>query len=83
MHVDVIIDRDDRIVNLCEIKFSRELYTVTGDYSRTIMYRISRIEEMIGKKCSIMSVIITTYGLKKNEYSYRFQKVVTMEDLFT
>ena len=83
MQVDLIIDRDDRIVNLCEIKFSRELYTVTGDYSRTIMYRISRIEEMIGKKCSIMSVIITTYGLKKNEYSYRFQKVVTMEDLFT
>lgn len=31
---------------------------------------------------SVSTVLITTYGLKRNEYSSRFQKVITLEDLF-
>lgn len=43
---------------------------------------IDRTSEMFKHKRGIASVLITTYGLKKNEYSSRFQKVLTLEDLF-
>lgn len=38
--------------------------------------------EITKHKKPVISVLITTYGLHRNEYSGRFQKVVTMEDLF-
>ena len=36
----------------------------------------------ISPKMSIYSTLITTYGLKKNEYSSAFIKTITFEDLF-
>jgi flavorubredoxin len=38
--------------------------------------------QIIGNKKTVMSVLVTTYGLKRNEYASRFDRVVTMEDLF-
>lgn len=82
MQIDMLIDRADRVVNVCEIKFCNNEYHVTSEYARKISNRIDRISEMLNHKRSIASVLITTYGLKKNEYSSRFQKVITLEDLF-
>lgn len=82
MQIDMLIDRADRVVNVCEIKFCNDEYHVTSEYARKISNRMDRISEMFNHKRSISSVLITTYGLKKNEYSSRFQKVVTLEDLF-
>lgn len=82
MQIDLLIDRADRVVNVCEIKFCNDNYIVTSAYARKITNRIDRISEMFKHKRSIASVLITTYGLKKNEYSSRFQKVLTLKDLF-
>jgi hypothetical protein len=43
---------------------------------------MNKVQEIIGDKKTVMSVLLTTYGLKRNEYASRFDKVVTMEDLF-
>lgn len=69
-------------MNICEIKFSRNEYSVNGSYARIIDERIEKTSENIGGKGNIISVLITTYGIKHNEYSGRFPKVITMEDLF-
>ena len=82
MQIELIIDRDDRVINVCEIKFSRREYSVTGGYARKIEERIDKVREHFQVKGSIISVLITTYGLKSNEFSGRFPKVITMEDLF-
>ena len=82
MQVDLLIDRADRVVDVCEIKFCNDEFSLNSSYSRKIMSRVERTAELFGNKRSVVSVLITTYGLKKNEYSSRFQKVVTMEDLF-
>ena len=82
MQIDLIIDRDDRVINVCEIKFSRREYTVTGGYARKIEERIEKVREFTNGRGSIISVLVTTYGLKNNEFSGRFPKVITMEDLF-
>lgn len=82
MQIDLIIDREDRVINICEIKFCRGDFVVNGKYARRIQDRISATEEFTKHKRTIVSVLITTYGIKHNEYSSRFQKIITMDDLF-
>ncbi len=82
MQIDLLIDRDDRKLCLCEMKFKQDLFSVTGDYAQTIQSRISRTMEITEGTKPIISVLITTYGLQRNEYSGRFQRVITMKDLF-
>lgn len=83
MQIDLIIDRADRVINVCEIKFCNDEFSVSSSYSRIIMNRIDNIIKLFKNRRSVTSVLITTYGLKKNEYASRFQKVITLEDLFT
>ena len=80
--IDLIINRDDRFICLCEMKFTRGDFEVTKSYNKTLLERMERIQEIVGEKKTVMSVLITTYGLKRNEYASRFDRTVTMEDLF-
>ncbi len=82
MQIDLMIDRADRVVNVCEIKFCNDEYAVTASYSRKILSRIDYASNFFKHRRSVSSVLITTYGLKMNEYSGRFQKVITLDDLF-
>lgn len=80
--IDLVIDRDDRFVCMCEMKFTRGIFEVNKSYSTVLLGRMERVQELMKNKKSVMSVLVTTYGLKRNEYASRFDKVITLEDLF-
>ncbi|MCQ2277457.1 MAG: hypothetical protein MJZ87_11025, partial [Bacteroidales bacterium] len=80
MQIDMIIDRDDRVLNLCEMKFVQSDFAVDRDYSRKIANRVQFLLQKENR--TIHSTLITTYGLKYNEYSGSFQKTITLDDLF-
>jgi hypothetical protein len=80
--IDLIINRDDRFICLCEMKFTRGDFEVTKSYNKTLLERMERVQEIVGNRKTVMSVLVTTYGLKRNEYASRFDRIVTMEDLF-
>ncbi len=80
--VDLVIDRDDRFLCMCEMKFTQGVFEVNKSYGTTLLGRMARLGEISGKGKIPMSVLVTTFGLKRNEYSSRFDKVITMEDLF-
>lgn len=82
MQIDLVIDRDDRKICLCEMKFSQGNFSVGRDYAEKLQNRIRRTMEFTENDKPIISVLITTYGLERNEYSNKFQKVVTMDELF-
>lgn len=82
LQIDLIIERNDNIVNMCEIKFYGDKFMVDKSYDRTLRSRCSALQEHIPKKCAIHSTLITTYGLKENEYRWDFVNVITMDDLF-
>ena len=80
--VDLLFDRSDRVVNLCEMKFVADEFTIDKDYDAELRRKTERfIEETICKK-SVHLSLVTTYGLAMNMYSGRFQSVITMDDLF-
>jgi len=80
--IDLLINRRDNVVNMCEMKFYSDEFEVNEGYYRTIYRRIDTLMRQLPKRTSIHSTLITTYGLKYGKYSGCFIKVVTIDDLF-
>lgn len=80
--IDLLICRNDNVVNMCEAKFYGDDFTVDKDYYRVLLHRHELLTQALPRRYSIRSVLITTFGLHQNEYSGAFQNVVTLDDLF-
>ena len=80
--IDLIIERKDNVVNMCEMKFYTRKFASNKDYHKIMTNRQAVLEETIPKGMVVHSTLITTYGLEYNEYSNDFDSVITLEDLF-
>ena len=80
--IDLIIERKDNVVNLCEIKFKNDKFVIDKNYHFTLVRRKNLLLEKVPKRSSVHNTLITTYGLKHNEYSGDFIQVITLDDLF-
>jgi uncharacterized protein len=81
--IDLIIDRKDRVINLCEIKFSVNEFKITKAYDANLRNKLALFREQTQTKKSIFLTMITTFGLVKNEYTRSIvQNELTMDDLF-
>ena len=80
--IDLVIERADNVVNLCEMKFYNEEFRVTKEYNKKLSHRLNLLQERIPKRHVVHMTLITTEGLAPNEYMSAFQKVITLEDLF-
>lgn len=81
--IDLVIDRNDRVANLCEIKYYSGNYTINKDDYIDAMNRQEILKKYISDKSGIFPVLITTYGLKNNDYSHYYKSVLTFDDLFS
>jgi hypothetical protein len=79
---DMLIDRSDNVVNLCEIKFYNKPFTIDKKYDDTLRERVQTLIEAIPRKKTIHLTFIASFGLKQNAYSGQVQSVVTLDDLF-
>jgi AAA+ ATPase superfamily predicted ATPase len=81
--IDLLLDRRDRSINLCEIKFAGTEFVIDKKYASEIDIKINVFREVMRTRKTIFPTMITTYGTKKNEYYLgRIQAEVTMDDLF-
>lgn len=80
--IDLVIDRADRVINLCEMKYSINDFEITKKYDTDLRNKVAIFIEETKCKKSIHTTLVTTYGLKRNAYSGFFQNVITMDDLF-
>ena len=80
--VDLIIVRNDNVVNMCEMKFYSEEFEVDKDYHLTLEKRKKLLREMIPKKAVVHNTLVTTFGIRKKGYYGDFVAVITMDDLF-
>lgn len=81
--IDMLIDRGDHIINICEMKFSSREYAMTKDESDRFLRRIALFKEATGTKKGIMPTLVTSCGMKKNPNSGFILAEVTLDDLFT
>ena len=80
--IDLLIVRNDNVINMCECKFYSDEFAVDEAYFRKVSRRAEILLEKSSPKTAIYSTLITTYGLKQNEYRDAFINVVTLDDLF-
>lgn len=82
MQIDLILERGDRVVNLCEMKFVNSEFEVKSDYELTLRERQNWIASKVSRRHNVQLVLVTSYGLKYGMHSGVFQRVVTLDHLF-
>jgi len=80
--IDLVIDRADRIINLCEMKFSEQPYSISKDYEEKLRNRMVLFKEDTKTRKSLVTTMVTTYGVLKGIHSGIVQNEVLMDDLF-
>ena len=82
VQIDLIIDRNDNLINVCEIKFSKKEFTITKDYDKHLQNKVWTFAEETHTKKAVHITMISTYGVTHNEYWNNIQSEITLNDLF-
>lgn len=80
--IDLLIDRSDNVIDICEMKYTKEPYEMDATEDAKIQNRRSRFIEESGTDKAIHLVLVSAAGVKRNSYSDEFQSVITAESLF-
>ena len=80
--IDLLIDRGDRIINLCEMKFSVKPYRITNSYENTLRNRLDIFQEKTKTTKSLAYTFVTTFGVVNGLGHSIVNSEVTMGDLF-
>ena len=81
--IDLVIDRADRCINLCEIKFHEEPFVIDKEYAEKLRKKRTCFERITQTRKAIFITLITTYGVKHNDhYISSIDQELTMDALF-
>lgn len=81
--IDLLLDRGDDIINICEIKFSVNQFLIDKRYNQSLQQKINAFRTGMPKGKATVLTFITTYGVADNEYKLNLvDNEITMESLF-
>ena len=80
--IDLIINRADQTINICEIKFSGIPFAITAEYEMNLRRKLTRFQEITKMRKSLQLTFITSFGLEYNSHSSIVNNEVTLDDLF-
>ena len=82
VQIDLLIDRSDGIIDICEMKYSKEPYVISADYGRELQRKRDVLAEMTGTGSAIHIIMVTTEGVVHNEQWGEIQAEVNLDNLF-
>jgi AAA+ ATPase superfamily predicted ATPase len=80
--IDLVLDRKDGIVNVCEMKYGKKPYVIDANEAERLSRRVEAFRERFGSGRSVHLTMITSNGLEHNAYSHSVQSEVILDDLF-
>lgn len=80
--IDLLIDRKDDTINICEMKFAKAEFEISKDYEEKLTHKLDTFVRSTGTRKTLMLTFISTFGLKQNIHSGIVQRELTLEDLF-
>ena len=80
--VDLLIDRRDGIINICEMKYWAGPYAMTAADDAALMNKRAEFKEATKTRKAVHLTMVTSFGVKPNAYSGRVQSFATLDDLF-
>jgi len=80
--IDLVIERADKVINLCEVKFSSGVYAIEKKYAETIRSKRLSFAYNTKTRSALHNTMITTYGVVRNVESAEIISTVLLDDLF-
>jgi len=80
--IDLVIDRGDQVVNLCEMKYASSEYAIDKSADQNLRNKRSAFLAETRTRKAAHTTMITTFGLRKNAYQAGISFEVTLDDLF-
>jgi len=80
--IDLLIDRNDNVIDLCEMKYTKDPYEEDSEEDKKVQHRLSRFLSDTKTNKAVHLVLISANSVKRNAYSDEFQFVITSEALF-
>ena len=81
--IDLLIDRRDGIINICEMKYWVGPYSMTAEDAAALANRREEFKAATNTRKAVHLTMVTSFGVKRNAYSDRVQSFATLDDLFT
>lgn len=80
--IDLVIDRDDGITNICEAKYTDAPFSISADYEMVLLNKMERFRQETGNKKALKLVMISVSGLAGTAHTEHVSRVLTVDDLF-
>ena len=80
--IDLLIDRRDHVVSICEMKYSVNKFGIDKGYDEDLRNKIDSFVRATDCKKTVQLVMVTTYGLKPSKYNSLVNAEVELDDLF-
>lgn len=80
--IDLVIDRADRVINLCEMKYTDAPFAVTKAYHKLMIERRELFRNKTQTSKALHLTMVVPFGIKGNAQSTEIQSVITLDDLF-
>jgi len=80
--IDLVLERDDKVIHLCEMKFSVTEFTIDKAYSTRLREKRTAFLTETGTRKAAHTTLVTTFGLRQNAYGAEILFQLTMNDLF-
>lgn len=80
--IDLLIQRKDMVINVCEMKYSIGEYIITKEYEENLKNKLQTFLTEIKPREQLVLTFITMNGLKENEYSNQVISRISADQLF-
>ena len=80
--VDLVLDRADGIVDLCEMKCTSEPFAIGKDEDMALREKTGAFRRATGTRKAVHTVLVSANGIVHNAYAGNVQAIVTLDDLF-
>ena len=80
--IDLVIDRSDHVINVCEMKFAKGRFSLTQDYAETVRDRIQLFRDKTKTTKAMQCTFVTTFGIAEGLNNGVIDNEVVAEDLF-
>jgi AAA+ ATPase superfamily predicted ATPase len=80
--IDLLIDRNDGIINVCECKFAGSAFVIDKKYAEELRSKLEVFKRVTKTRKALHLTMITTYGVADNKYMGMVQSETTLDDLF-
>jgi hypothetical protein len=80
--IDLLIDRSDKCISICEMKYSNDEYEITKSYDSQLARKMRIFRKVTKTRKSLLPAFITPNGLLDNMYSRKVSREVKGDALF-